>query len=178
MLNVDVNLEIIYLQFCRMYGTVKYVTVNPAVDLVCLVWWAFKCSHIEKLVPIHSLNAFNWFTVFIFRLPFRSIGNFDFWLSIRLLSWSMFGICKVLYVSQFLKSVYFQRQLLRFCQGFSKSSMRVELWKNFYMLICPENIRTPLVKSSWTMQKPYRKAFLTNFALSGMVNFGLFSLQT
>ncbi|RVW85051.1 Transcriptional corepressor SEUSS [Vitis vinifera] len=52
------------------------------------------------------------------------------------------------------------KRLWRFCPGFSKSSMKVVLWKNFFMLICPVSIKIRLGKLSWTMQKQYRKASL------------------
>lgn len=73
--------------------------------------------------------------------------------------------------------VFPQKQLLRFCPGYSKSSMIVVLYKSFFMLICPMNMRIHLVKLSLTMQKQYKKVFLSSFVLYEMVIFVLSSLQ-
>lgn len=55
--------------------------------------------------------------------------------------------------------------------------MKVGHLRSFFMLICLESIRILRVKLSWTMQKPYKKVFLSNCGLSVMVNYGLSSLQ-
>uniref|UniRef100_A0A2P2MJU2 Transcriptional corepressor SEUSS n=1 Tax=Rhizophora mucronata TaxID=61149 RepID=A0A2P2MJU2_RHIMU len=78
----------------------------------------------------------------------------------------MYGIVKFAIASQ----AVVLRQHMRFFPGFLKSSMKVVPWKNFFMLICHENIRIYRVKLFWIMQKPFRKVSLSNFELSVMVS--------
>lgn len=42
MSKIGVNKVICWFHLCRMYGTVKYVTANPAVDLVCVFCCALE----------------------------------------------------------------------------------------------------------------------------------------